>query len=240
MDFVSHRHRRDPLLSLQYFSTDNFRAVLAPWIARGLVTLHDWPRPVGQYSAYAHCVRRHRREARWIAFLDVDEFLFAPDATDIRPILREYEMHPGVIVYGLFFGSARHETRPAGPLLENFTRRAPADVQVGGKTIANPRMIRAIRSPHVFHYWSGGAVDTAHRSLAAGRATPVFDRLRYNHYWSRSLEDLRTKVARGDSSTAQPRDLAWHLQFEAGLNAEEDRTILPIMEKIRAAGLFSR
>ena len=30
------------------FSTDNYKQVLEPWIARGTVTLIDWPRPVGQ------------------------------------------------------------------------------------------------------------------------------------------------------------------------------------------------
>jgi hypothetical protein len=39
-----------------------FRAVLAPWIARGLVTLHDWPRPVGQYSA---CIASEPRDLAW-------------------------------------------------------------------------------------------------------------------------------------------------------------------------------
>ena len=40
------------------FSTDNFRQVLEPWIAHGTVTLIDWPRPVGQLSAYRDCVKR--------------------------------------------------------------------------------------------------------------------------------------------------------------------------------------
>lgn len=218
------------------FSTDDFAAVLAPWEARGFLTVHDWPRRVGQCSAYADCARRYRKAARWIAFLDVDEFLFSPDVTDIRPLLREYEAHPGVLVYGLFFGAAGHEARPGGSLLKNFTRRAPTSFKVGGKTIANPRMIRAVRTPHTFAYWRGEAIDTARRRLKDGRGAPVFDRLRYNHYWSRSLADLRTKVARGDASTAQARDLAWHLAFEAQLNAEEDRAILPVRARIESEG----
>ena len=217
------------------FSTDEFRRVLAPWIERGIVTLHDWPRRVGQVSAYRHCVRHYRRAARWIAFLDLDEFLYSPERVDIRPILREYENHPGLIVHGLFFGAAGHEMRPPGSLLEAFTRRAPWETALSGKTIANPRMIQALRSPHAFKYWTGEAVDTLRRPLSEGQRPPVFDRLRFNHYWSRSRADLRTKVARGDASTAQARDLAWHLDYEAQLNAEEDRTILPIATRIRAS-----
>jgi hypothetical protein len=217
------------------FSTDEFRAALAPWLARGLVTLHDWPHPVGQVSAYRHCVRHYRRVGRWIAFLDLDEFLFSPEALDICPILREYAEFPGIVARGMFFGAAGHETRPPGSLLDAFTRRAPWQVALSGKTIANPRMIYAIRSPHAFKYWRGEAVDTLRRPLSEGQRPPVFDRLRFNHYWSRSLADLRTKVGRGDASTWHGRDLAWHLGFEAQLNEEEDRTIVSIAAKVRAA-----
>ena len=215
------------------YSTDDFRTVLAPWIARGQVTLHDWPRAVGQLRAYRHCVRHHRRRARWIAFIDVDEFLFSPQTTDIRPVLRQYDDVPGVLVWGMFFGASGHEQRPAEPLTEAFVRRASATVMRSGKTIANPRMIYAMRSPHVFKFTTGEAVDTNRRPQRVGQDAPVFDVLRYNHYWSRSLEDLQTKVGRGDASTPQARDLAWHLQFEAQLNAEEDRTIVPIATAIR-------
>ena len=97
-------------------------------------------------------------------------------------------------------------------------------------------MIYAIRSPHLFKFSSGEAVDTNRRPHSEGRDAPVFDVLRYNHYWSRSIEDLRTKVGRGDASTPQSRDLAWHLEFEAQLNAEEDRSIVPIATAIRTNG----
>src|SRR5262245_1292734 len=43
------------------FSTDNFRTVLEPWIDRGVVTLIDWPVPVGQTSAYEDCRSEERR-----------------------------------------------------------------------------------------------------------------------------------------------------------------------------------
>jgi hypothetical protein len=216
------------------YSTDEFRAVLAPWIARGVVTLQEWPRKVGQLGAYRHCVRHYRRRARWIAFIDADEFLFSPQAVDIRPVLRGYDDVPGVLVWGMFFGANGHERRPAQPLTDAFVRRASPAVVRSGKTIANPRMIYAIRSPHVFKFTEGEAVDTSWRPQRLGQDAPVFDLLRYNHYWSRSIEDLKTKVGAGDASTPQARDLAWHLEFEAQLNAEEDRAIVPIAAAIRA------
>ena len=215
------------------FSTDDFRPVLAPWIERGVVVLHDWPVPVGQLPAYRHCVRTYADEARWIAFIDVDEFLFSPACVDIRPILAEYEDLPGLLVHSPFFGAAGHLTRPCGPLVEALTRRAPLS-RLSGKTIANPRWVRGVRDVHVFQYWAGQSLDTARRPLTRP-TVPVLDRLRINHYWSRSRGDLEAKVRRGDASTSAPRRLEWHLEFEDGLNAEEDRSIIPIGRAVRAA-----
>ena len=213
------------------FSTDEFHAVLGPWIAAGTVTLHDWPVPVGQLAAYRHCVRHFRRQARWIAFIDVDEFLFSPERIDVRPILAEYGDLPGIVVHSPYFGSGGHRERPAGPVVESFLRRATLS-RVSAKTIANPRWIYAIRNVHLFKYYVGEALDTARRRPGSG-ASPPLDRLCLNHYWSRSMQDLETKVRRGDASTHEPRQMDWHLAFEAQLNAEEDRSILPVARAIR-------
>ena len=48
--------------------------------------VHDWPhpflgrngRPRAIFTAFEDCCGRHAQDARWIAFLDVDEFLFSP------------------------------------------------------------------------------------------------------------------------------------------------------------------
>jgi Glycosyltransferase family 92 len=213
------------------FSTDEFRDVLGPWIARGMVTLTEWPVEVGQLPAYRHCVRHAGDTARWIAFIDIDEFLFSPTQRDIRPILADYRDLPGLIVYSPYFGASGHRTRPAGAVVEAYTRRAPL-THVSAKTIANPRWIYRIRNVHVFKYWAGDALDTDRKPLIHGRAGAL-DRLRLNHYWSRSLQDLDTKIRRGDASSAADRRLQWHLEYEAKLNAEEDRTILPISRSIR-------
>ena len=38
----------------------------------------DWPMFPGQVQAYEHCIERARDDSRWIAFIDIDEFLFSP------------------------------------------------------------------------------------------------------------------------------------------------------------------
>lgn len=212
------------------FSTDEFRDVLRPWIERGLVTLTEWPVLVGQVAAYTDCLRRFRNEARWIAFIDVDEFLFSPCCVDIRPILASFSDFPGLEVWQLFFGANGHIQRPTGSAVDCYTRRAPIS-QTTVKTIANPRMVYKARV-HQFKYWRGGGLDTSGRAVGPS-STPVLDVLRINHYWSRSVEELKIKISRGDASSSDLRQQGWHFEFEKSLNSEIDHTIQSVVAEIR-------
>jgi hypothetical protein len=215
------------------FSSDDFGAALSPHIEAGYVTLTDWPVPVGQLSAYGDCIARFGRRAWWIAFIDIDEFLYSPTTVDIRPILSRFDHLPGLGVYSAYFGSSGQEQRPHGRVVETYTRRAPLGTR-SAKTIARPRWIRTA-GVHIAKYWGDGVtVDPSLRPITPDSAG-AWDLIRINHYWSRSLEDLRTKIARGDASTPKQRNPEWHFRFEASLNAEEDRTILPIARRIFAA-----
>lgn len=214
------------------FSTDDFREVLAPWIARGLVTLTNWPVEVGQLPAYRHCIKQHMLDAKWMAFIDIDEYLFSPAADKVTDVLdRRFDDVPAIGVFSPYFGSSGVEERPPMPIARAFTRRAPLS-KISAKTIANPRWIYSIRNVHMFKYWRGDTVDTSGRPFQADR--PVLDLLRLNHYWSRSLSDLQTKISRGDASTSVPRDSDWHFAAEKDMNAEEDTSILPVLDRIFA------
>lgn len=214
------------------FSTDHFREVLAPWIARGLVTLTDWPVAVGQLPAYRHCIKHHMLDARWMAFIDIDEYLFSPVADRVTDVLDRFADAPGIGVFSPYFGSSGVEERPPVPIARAFTRRAPLS-KISAKTIANPRWIHALRNVHLFKYWRGDTVDTSGRPFKADQ--PVLDLLRLNHYWSRSLSDLQTKISRGDASTPVPRDSDHHFASEREMNAEEDTSIVPVLDRIFAA-----
>ncbi len=72
-------------------SEDEHLEALAPFIADGSVTVHPWPVFPGQGPAYDHCLARHGHEARWIGFLDVDEFLFSSTGKPLTDVLRDYE-----------------------------------------------------------------------------------------------------------------------------------------------------
>jgi hypothetical protein len=73
-------------------SVDNPREVLQPYLDDGTVVLHDWPFVIPVITgSIKHCLEHHGTESRWIAFLDIDEFLFSPTMRPLTEILPDYE-----------------------------------------------------------------------------------------------------------------------------------------------------
>jgi len=75
------------------------RDILAPFVAEGLVTLAEAaPPPDPQIPTYDACVAAHRDAAQWLAFTDVDEFLFPADpASTLQAELRAFEPFSAVV-----------------------------------------------------------------------------------------------------------------------------------------------
>lgn len=165
-------------------SADGPEAVLEPFRAEGCVTLRRWPVPFHEQAArraYTDCVERARGRVRWLACLDLDEFLFSPQGSDLRTVLRDYEAHPGVVVRWQVYGSSGRETASPEPVIARFPRRARRDWVRNRrvKSIVDPeRALRAV-SPHHFVYRDGALpVDETGRPVALRRKRRLGRRLR--------------------------------------------------------------
>jgi len=140
-------------------SGDAGREVLAPYITDGLVTLTKCAIPLasgGQGWAHADALRRARGRVRWLAFVDIDEFLFSPEQESLAEVLSEFERYPGVLVNWQVYGSSGLQSRPDGLVIESFTRRARTDWVRNRRVKSIVEPARALRSagPHFFEYSS--------------------------------------------------------------------------------------
>jgi hypothetical protein len=138
-------------------STDGFEKILRPFIAQDLVTLNDWPIPFherAQQKAYAHCLNHTRGYVRWLAFIDIDEFLFSPANKNLASILAEYESYPGVVVHWQVYGSSGHRQMTNKPVIERFIYRAPKNWIRNRKvkSIVNPSRTTEPLNMHHFAY----------------------------------------------------------------------------------------
>jgi glycosyl transferase family 92 len=189
------------------FSKDEHEEVLAPYVHDGTVVLHDWPhhflrtdgRPNGIVLGYDHCVEIHRDESRWIAFLDIDEFLFSPAGKSVSETLRDYEPWPAVVVNRAEYGTSGHVTKPSGLVIENYVhrRRYRPDSMTPIKSVVDPRRTIRAASIHHFIYREGIPVDENEIPVEGGsgrRNWASFNRLRINHYRTKSEGELREKL----------------------------------------------
>ena len=229
-------------------SADEHREVLAPLIEDGTVAVKDWPQPGSQWAAYDDCLEQHREDSRWIAFVDLDEFLFSPTGTPVAEILRDYEQWPGIGVNRLRFGTSGHRVRPSGLVIGNYTQRARRGPYLV-KSIVDPRRTARCLTVHVFEYTDGIARDEngkplVHRGdsgdmrpeLAAFTDPVTVSRLCINHYVTRSEEEFRRKVARPKGDP--PDRPAFEVPVERVLrnfNRERDESIQQYLPALRRA-----
>ena len=241
VEWIGH-HR---LIGVTFFSIydndsdDDTASILAPYVRDGLAEVIQWPHHPGQLPAYEDCVARHRASAKWIAFIDLDEFIVPPLGVMLPTFLDAYEGTNGLGINWLLFGPSGHDRRPSGLTVESYVLRAaeehPDNRHI--KTIADPRRIVGTGlNPHYFVFADGrsvlderrapipvGAFSRAHRS----------ERIRINHYFTRSREELAAKLARGRATTAVPRrsDTDWDATC-AALSVVRDERMLAGVERL--------
>jgi len=165
-------------------SVDAPERVLAPHLADGSVTVEPWPIPFHRHAAkqaYAHALERARGHVRWLACIDVDEFLFAPQSWTLPPVLAEYEDVPGVVVRWQVYGSSGRERSGPEPVIDRFRRRAPTgwirNRRV--KSIVDPERAVEPANVHHFRYRDGAlAVDERKVPVTIRARRPFKKRLR--------------------------------------------------------------
>ena len=142
--------------------------------------------------------------------------------------------HPkagGISINWLIFGSNGHVTKPEGGVLENYTMCARKDFGVNHitKTITDPMRILSA-SGHTSVYRRGFYNLDENGNIVHGRLSTKavnFEQIRINHYFTKSLEEYKAKIARGKAD--QPdlrtmRDFTTHDQ-----NVIHDTEILSYM-----------
>jgi Glycosyltransferase family 92 len=199
-------------------STDNWQAALEPELAKGIVEVTSWPTEPGQLTAYADCLRVHPRDARWLAFIDLDEFLFSPTGRTLPEVLRSFEFHPAVAVNWRTYGPNGHVDTPDGLIVENYLQRVRDDLPVNEhvKSIVYPRKTsQRVENPHMFRLHGQAVGEDGRPVSTAFRRQSTVELLRINHYWARSLNDLRHRYGRPDPGTGGPRARGLHFFADA-------------------------
>jgi Glycosyltransferase family 92 len=182
-------------------SSDDWEPALRPFSE--IIELHRWPEQAGQYSAYADCLDRHRRDTRWIAFIDADEFLFSPTGRSLPDVLSDFKRVPGVTANWRIYGTNGHAVPPEGSVVENYPIAEPEDDPTNElvKSIVFPALTSSrVENPHVFRHYGLPVGEDRKPVTRAHRSPPTADLLRVNHYITRSQQEWEAKLRRPRAS----------------------------------------
>ncbi|HSX25442.1 MAG TPA: glycosyltransferase family 92 protein [Chlamydiales bacterium] len=198
-------------------SSDEYLAVLAPYINDGIVDLIDCPAESGethffnQRKAYARGLNRAKDEDKWLAIIDIDEFIVPKKTDTIKEMLKNYEDYYGVSIRWQKFGTSGYWEIPKDRLtIECLTKKAPPyHIDNLTKSIVQPKLL-----PSNFfdeQYVKENRVDLVHfckwiqvndykvRSCGPMELSGKIQRLidleeaQINHYWCRDEKYYREK-----------------------------------------------
>ena len=225
-----------------FFIYDNLSAVpitklLDGWASPLQVTVIRNPRELHQSIVYTHCLQHYGSSFKWIAFLDVDEFIrLSPtsgELADIRIFLAEFEPYAGVGLNWRMFSSSGHDDTPQGPVIGNYTRTFGDDAHI--KSIVQPAKVCGCAGPHAFHPNPGEHTVNANRfpiPPAFPFTVPATNKAAINHYFYKSRQCFAHKIAKGNPCNIERRmqDFEHHLSIPS----ERDDSLIAYAPRVSA------
>lgn len=227
----------------RFFIYDNLSAtpvatLLEGWAGPETLTVIRNSRQLSQPPVYDHCLQNFGDQCKWIAFLDLDEFIrLKPNPgtrPDIRVFLAEFEPYAGLGLNWRMFSSAGLEKSPRAPVTAAYRQCLGDDLHI--KSVVQPARVRGASGPHAFYPRQGETlVNARHFPIPGGFpfSPPATERIAVNHYFYKSRQCFAAKIAKGNPCNIQRRmeEFEQHL----ALPAHEDDYLLSFIPDLRAA-----
>jgi hypothetical protein len=163
-------------------------------------------------------LRRHRFDSRWIAFIDLDEFIVPLKNKTIPEFLQDYEDFSGIEINWLCYGSGRQQTRTEGFVIDRFRAHSLPNFDKNRhvKSIINPRKTYSFIGAHEAVCFSGEIVDANKEPVRKPffEREPLLDKIRINHYAVKSYEEFLEKRSRGRARKHKKRGLDFFDKYD--------------------------
>ncbi|GMO69975.1 MAG: hypothetical protein Ta2A_18460 [Treponemataceae bacterium] len=194
-------------------STDNLLlgGGLRPYIESGLViygtVLGKWM----QVGAYNDAIKKYRNKTKWLAFVDIDEFIVPLSKEKITETLTEIETKISkkifvLDVHRVDYGYSGFEKKPEGLVIENYTKSD--GVEKVYKSIVNPRAVVWMCGAHsTVNLFNMVAINEKGIKIKnecyiqVGKCLSDLsfiscEHIRVNHYRTKSYEEYKQKIGR--------------------------------------------
>ena len=165
-----------------------------------------------QVLAYCHAIENFGGAYRWMAFIDIDEYIVPKGGDTILEVLNGLEAFTNVSLPWTMFGPSGHDTRPEIPAAFAYTQRAAHRQKpiLNFKCIVDPLDVVEVRVHRFRTRFMGkkSVNDVGYMAYYKDREKETFlsdSALQLNHYYTRSRSDLEAKLTKGAVS-ASPID----------------------------------
>lgn len=240
------------LIGVQHFflyndnSTDNFRDILAPYIKAEIVELYDFPR--NQKDHVSHQVEAcndalHKATGcvKWLAFIDLDEFIVPVKKDNLVDFLKNFNDYGGICLNWLMFGTSDvNKIDPHELMIKKLVMCYGKTWYGYVKSIVRPERVKGMNNPHVATYNPGFFQVSANKVKFDGwYFDGPLDEIRINHYWTRDCYNMVTsKIARymsyvaNDDYAMQLWKILEAIEIVKKLNVTKDEAILKYSAKL--------
>lgn len=103
-------------------SADNYAEALEPFVSAGVVTVEP-AKGRHQIEIYNYFLSQNKGRRAWVAFIDIDEFLFAPLGAPLSTALQRFAKTAGVFVFWKVFGSGGRQSASGKGVISDCTLR---------------------------------------------------------------------------------------------------------------------
>lgn len=146
-----------------------------------------------QLEVYRFAFRYSMGKTRWLAIIDLDEFLLPKQRNDVRELLADYEEHPALAVNWQMFGTSGFIKRPPTQI-NHLLHRAEKDIWTNRyfKSIVSPDKVLLDKLYDVHHFpcWNGETVNENRDPVSGLQCDVNTRRIQLNHYALRSVQDF--------------------------------------------------
>lgn len=185
-------------------STDDTYKILEPYIKKGIVDYTYFPGYRKQLAAYDDCLRKHRFDTRWLAVIDMDEFIVPLKHKSIPEFLKGNEEASTVEINWLCYGSSGQREKGNGGVMQRFKKHSLPSHYLNKhvKSIINPLRVYGMIGCHEAARINGKAFDGNGNPVKISwrDRQPVHDVIKINHYAVRSYQEFIEKKGRGRAS----------------------------------------
>ena len=197
-------------------SNDDLRSILDFYIKKGIVSYIFCPGTTMQMPAYNDASVRFRKNNRWIGFIDIDEFVVINPKyyRNLNEVLTHFESYDMLGINWCMYDCNGKKNKPtSGYVISNYTRRFANDnhpLNRHFKCFVKPNAIKVILTPHYMHLFRGKKAVNENEEKLITPFPPQnsLNKIRINHYFSKSEEEYVKKISRGRSDIAQKRSFS--------------------------------